>query len=197
MKLNRLDSEKRGIIAALLPIIGFIGLSYFFIQTPTPAPIPPPNAPMNTDVTLPPNTLTIPTLGIQAPVIYTIGMTESDFQEALQDGVVHYPGTADIGAQGNAYFFGHSSDFTWSKGDYKTVFAHLPEIQIGTDIYIADPIGGTFHYIVRETRIIESDDRSVLAQGLESLLTLQTSYPVGTAKKRFVAIAQLQSLQNE
>lgn len=139
------------------------------------------------------NMLKISSLGIEAPLVYTSGKTEESFQEALKNGVAHYPGTAAVGEQGNSYFFGHSSDYIWSSGRYKSVFALLPKIKIGERIVITDQAGLVYTYEVAETRVVESDAVDYLSQDDKSkrLLTLQTSYPVGTALKRFLAIAQL------
>ena len=143
----------------------------------------------------PANILQISSLGIEAPVIYIDQKTESAFQAALINGVVHYPGTAMPGQAGNAYFFGHSSDFIWSKGHYKTVFAVLPKIKIGDTILITDPSGTPFIYTAVKTAIVSPNDVSVLQQNQDGqkLLTLQTSWPVGTALKRFIVVAEIKS----
>jgi LPXTG-site transpeptidase (sortase) family protein len=139
-----------------------------------------------------PNQLVIESLNIAAPVVYPGEISEKAFQQALQNGAVHYPGTALPGEYGNVYIFGHSSDDPWHKGDYKNVFEKLPQIEIGEEIMITDKDGNKFVYEVLETKIIFSNDISVLAQPADQrLLTLQTSYPVGTSQKRFVVIAEL------
>ncbi len=142
---------------------------------------------------VPANTLSIPSLAITLPVKEPDGSTEAQFQTALIDGVVHYPGTAEPGKFGNVYIFGHSSDYPWSGGHYKTAFALLPSIAIGADIYLSDNSGVPFHYKVFDKRVISKTDLSVLSQDKrdQKLLTLQTSYPVGTALQRYVAIAKL------
>jgi sortase A len=90
------------------------------------------------------------------------------------------------------YIFGHSSDFAWTPGSYKTVFAKLPEIQLGTEIRISDDAGKIYTYKVIETKVVGPKDTSVLTQDpAKKLLTLQTSYPVGTALKRFLAVSEL------
>jgi LPXTG-site transpeptidase (sortase) family protein len=138
------------------------------------------------------NRIIITSLGIDAPIIYTDSTTEAGFQEALRQGVVHYPGTALPGQPGNSYLFGHSSDLPWSKGQYKTVFAKLPDIKNGDEIKVSNQRGEAFVYRVFETRIIDPKDTSVLAQDKSRrILSVQTSYPVGTAQKRFLAIAEL------
>jgi LPXTG-site transpeptidase (sortase) family protein len=133
-----------------------------------------------------PDTLEISSLMISVPIIF--GAEEPDFQKALEQGVVHYPGTALPGEYGNAYIFGHSSDNAWSKGEYKTIFIDLPDIEIGAEIIL-----NNFVYIVQETKLVESYDLSVLNQDYSrKILTLQTSYPVGTSDKRFIVIAALE-----
>lgn len=145
------------------------------------------------------NQLNIPSLGITAPIVEA-GVSdgrdksiEKDYQEALKTGVVHYPGTADIGKFGNAYLFGHSSDFIFKGGNYKTVFALLPKIEKGAEIIATDKNGQIFHYEVVDSRAIQKDDFTVLGQrdNKEKLLTLQTSYPIGTALKRWIVLARL------
>lgn len=145
-------------------------------------------------VSLSANTLLIPSLGIQAPIVQSNTETEVAFQEALKSGVVHYPGTAAAGEKGNMYLFGHSSDYVWNKGGYKTVFALLPNIAIGATIFVTNEDGQLFAYTVKETFVVRPDERWVLtAYGeRERLLTLQTSYPLGTAFKRFIVRAELQ-----
>jgi LPXTG-site transpeptidase (sortase) family protein len=136
----------------------------------------------------------IASLGIDAPVVYGLTSTvESAFQAALAYGTVHYPGTALPGQHGNAYVFGHSSDFARAPGSYKTVFAKLPDAKVGEHVEMVRPDGTSYDFVIRETRVIAKDDRSVLSQsnGDRQLLTLQTSYPIGTALKRFVVIAEL------
>jgi len=139
-----------------------------------------------------PNLLIIDSLGLQAPIQYPTTTGETAFQAALINGVVHYPGTANPGELGNCYIFGHSSDYIWSKGKYKTVFALLPQIKIGDKIIASDPQGNVYTYIVKETKIISPDQTQYLQQDVSKrILTLQASWPVGTAIKRFLAIAEL------
>ena len=135
----------------------------------------------------------VPSLGLDLPIVYVDTESEPVFQEALKSGVVHYPGTALPGESGNVYLFGHSSDFVWSKGNYKTAFAVLPNINVGAEIFISDFAGHKFTYRVTETKIVSPKDLSVLDQhdNKQKLLTLQTSYPVGTALKRFVVVSEL------
>ena len=139
-----------------------------------------------------PNILIIGSLGIKAPVIYPTERSEAAYQEALIDGVAHYPETALPGEKGNCYIFGHSSDYFFSKGHYKNIFAVLPKIKIGAEIIISGADGSAFVYTVTESRRVAANDLSVLDQQnyQRKLLTLQTSYPLGTALARWVIVAE-------
>lgn len=140
-----------------------------------------------------PNMLWIPAIGVETPIIYVETANEAAYQEALAHGVGHYPGTPEPGQPGNAYVFGHSSDFSWSKGSYKTVFALLPELEVGDIITASDRSGGVWNFRITETRIVEPDDLSVLDQhdNEKRMLTVQTSYPIGTALQRYVVVSEL------
>ncbi len=138
------------------------------------------------------NTLYIAKLGITVPVVFPKSNKESDIQEALLDGIAHYPGTALAGQTGNIYIVGHSSDNPWSKGKYTTIFATLPQLVKGDEIKITDSDGKLFAYLVIETKIVSPRDLFVLSQPQDQkLLTLQTSYPIGTSLKRYVVISKL------
>lgn len=133
----------------------------------------------------------IPSLHISAPIVFVEGTSEAVFQKALKDGVVHYPGTALPGQLGTCYIFGHSSDYFWSGGKYKTVFALLPKIQTGETILLTYG-EKVYTYTVTETKIVKTNDTQYLEQTDKSKprLVVQTSYPVGTALKRFLVFAE-------
>ncbi len=140
-----------------------------------------------------PNEIFIPSLEIRAPILYAQSKTEKEFQELLAKGVVHYPGTANPGEMGNVYIFGHSSDYVWSKGKFKTVFALLPSIEIGSEVLVSNQNGEVFSYTVREKFVAEKTDMSLLSQDTQGkkILTLQTSYPLGTALRRYIVKGEL------
>lgn len=139
-----------------------------------------------------PNRLMVPSLGLDLPVVYAQAENEASFQKALQYGVVHYPGTAQAGEPGNVYIFGHSSDNIWSDGNFKSAFALLPQLEIGQDIVLTNSQGRAFTYRVVEKFVTSPNNTSVLGQDpAKRQLTLQTSYPLGTALKRYIVRAEL------
>ena len=140
-----------------------------------------------------PDRLVIQSIGLEVPLVYVDETNEGVFQRGLERGVVHYPDTALPGELGNAYYFGHSSDYVFKKGKYKTVFATLPKVELGDKIYITNHDGRQFGYEVIDKLIVDSQDVSVLSQGDydKRRLTLQTSWPLGTALKRYVVVAEI------
>lgn len=140
-----------------------------------------------------PNTLAIPSLGVTAPIQYATRKDEQHFQELLKSGVVHYPGTALPGEVGNMFIFGHSSDYAWSSGNYKTVLALLPKLKMGSEIKVVNKDGYIYTYIAKKIQVAAPTEIQWLSQdtGGKRLLTVQTSYPIGTALKRYLVIAEL------
>jgi sortase A len=186
--------KKRLLFFAILLLLTFVGLNwqFFYTQVKYYTHPPVPLAEQKPETKVEPNLLWIPKLGITAPIIYVEEESENIFQEALQKGVVHYPKTAQVGESGNVYIFGHSSDFATAKGNYKTVFALLPKLEAGSTIEVSDAAGQLFRYKVDHTKVISPNDLSVLEQDQsKKQLTLQTSYPVGTALKRYLVIAYI------
>lgn len=141
-----------------------------------------------------PNMLKFERLGILAPITEPNAENEPAFQQALQNGVARHPASALVGEPGNAFIFGHSSDLPWAKGRYKTVFAILTKAQAGDIIIATDKAGNAFVYTVEKTFVTAANDASVLAPPGDGgrILTLQTSYPLGTAWKRWIVVARME-----
>jgi LPXTG-site transpeptidase (sortase) family protein len=114
---------------------------------------------------------------------------EKDIQEALQNGVVHYPGTAEPGESGNIVITGHSSYFLWDPGRFKDVFALLHEVVVG-DIVVVYHNQQKYSYQVYETKVVMPDQIEILTQAGGNRLTLITCTPVGTNLKRLVVLAK-------
>ncbi|MFH1712348.1 MAG: class E sortase [Patescibacteria group bacterium] len=149
-------------------------------------------------ITLEPNELFIPSLDIRAPIVFIDEKNETVFQLATREGVVHYPDTALVGEVGNAYIFGHSSDLAWVKNPYRNIFALLPEIKTDACIFTTDDRGKIYSYQVEETYIVSPKDLRVLDQETngEAILTVQTSYPLGTALARYIVKSKLSDEAN-
>lgn len=184
------------VFAVILALLAAININYVWhfsaaIFRGAPKAIEPP---LSDNPQIEPDFLIIPSLGVKAPVKYVDQAAEPVFQKALEEGVAHYPKTALPGELGNVYIFGHSSDYLWSRGDYKTIFADLPKIKIGEKIWLSDSAGKAYVYKVGESFVAKSGDTHLLSQDTDGkkILTLQTSWPLGTAMKRWIVRAELE-----
>lgn len=147
----------------------------------------------------PENRVIIPKLNLNIPLVTPSYQNllaenwpgvEEDIQDALQHGVVHYPGTARPGQAGNFFVTGHSSYYPWAAGKYKNVFARLHELDIGDEYWVY--YGGDKHrFVVRQKEEVKPSNVRVLDQPLDKrTATLMTCTPVGTTLRRLIVTAE-------
>jgi sortase A len=139
-------------------------------QPATPVAIP-------TPASQPPTRIVIPKIDVDERVL------EGDDWETLKKGAGHHIGTANPGERGNVYISAHNDIFG-------QIFRHLEDLDLGDEVLVY--AGATpFRYIVREKRIVEPTDISVMYPTTEPILSLQTCYPYLVDTHRLVVIARL------
>lgn len=117
--------------------------------------------------------------------------SENVIQDALREGVVQYPYTANPDQFGNVFLTGHSSYYPRDKGRYKDIFALLHKLSVGDEYFIYYK-GEKYRYQVTEKFEIKPNDISVLEQPVDQKIsTLMTCTPVGTTLKRLIVRGQL------
>lgn len=147
------------------------------------------NEPKKPDLpVLSPNTIKISSIGVEAPIIWEVNNVPEEVAKNLENGVIHLHGTALPGQKGNIYITGHSSNYSWGRGQYNNIFALLDKLIAGDIIYL-NYHDITYSYIVAITKVVPATDTSVLDKTDNSELTLVTCWPVGTSLKRLVVIA--------
>ena len=141
------------------------------------------------------NRIVIPKLGKSVPIV-EMGTEniegenwndlEKQIQAGLQQGVVHYPGTAKPGDFGNVFITGHSSYYPWDPGKFKDVFATLSKLDVG-DKYVVYYDQKQYTYEVTDKKEVQPSNVSVLSQPTDKKIsTLMTCVPVGTALRRLI-----------
>jgi sortase A len=121
--------------------------------------------------------LVIPKLGASLPIFH--GTDE----EELEKGVGHFPKSVLPGENDNSVLSGHRD----------TVFRKLGEVGKG-DTLIVKTTAGTFTYKVKNVRIVDKDDRTVIVPKPRATLTVSTCYPfdfIGSSPQRFILVAEL------
>ena len=121
--------------------------------------------------------IVIPGLNVDAPVINGVSW------EDLKKGVGHLPNSARPGQRGNLYLAAHNDIF----GE---IFRHLDDLEPGDKYYIYAG-EAKYTYVVREKRIIDPTDVSVMLPTTEPVATLQTCYPYLIDTHRLVIIGDL------
>jgi len=151
------------------------------------------------EIAPPDNRIIISRLGIHAPIKLTENVDlkkdnwnaiEDQVQNALHDGVVRFPGTAEPGKYGNAFLVGHSSYYPFLPGKYKDIFALLPEIELGDEIEIWQN-QKKFTFRVSEKKEVKPNNIDVLRQTNDQRITLMTCTPLGTTLRRLIVTAKL------
>lgn len=132
----------------------------------------------------------IPKTNAKAPIVFDEpSHDETKIQQALKKGVLHYGNTAEPGQNGTVVLFGHSSGQIWAPGNYKFVFTLLSKLQ-NDDKIIIDYKGTRYIYKVKNTKIVQPNDFTILNQTDTPTLNLVTCTPAGTSKYRLVVQAE-------
>ena len=134
----------------------------------------------------------IPKINVEIPVNYAETSTdEATIESDLENGIVHYPTTVLPGQNGNAAFFGHSSNNIFNKGKYKFAFVLLHTLVPGDTFYLTYS-GKVYVYKVITRSVVEPTDISVLGpvDGQAATATLITCDPPGTSLHRLIIVGQ-------
>ncbi|MFC1640936.1 sortase [Patescibacteria group bacterium] len=134
----------------------------------------------------------VPKLKLEAPVIIGGGTEFYDVFEDLKRGVVLSPDGAYPGELGNVFVTGHSNDYPWRQGDYKTIFALLGKLEHGDAMYLYYD-EQRFKYTVYESFQVYPAETWVMDNNPdESIVSLMTCWPPTTTWKRLIVRGRLQ-----
>jgi LPXTG-site transpeptidase (sortase) family protein len=134
----------------------------------------------------------IPKINVEIPVDYSETSTnENAIENDLESGVVHYPNTSLPGQDGNAAYFGHSSNNIFNKGQYKFAFVLLHELVNGDTFYLTYNDKVYIYKVISHT-VVSPSDVSVLnpVAGQTATATLITCDPPGTSLNRLIVVGQ-------
>jgi sortase A len=127
--------------------------------------------------------LIIPRIGLNVYVVEGVGAAQ------LAEGPGHYPGTAQIGGQGNVGIAGHRTT-------YGAPFYDLNRLTPGDFIYLTNTAGRVSTYKVTTHFIVSPSDGAVLNSTTVPSLTLTTCNPRFSATNRLVVRATLMPAGN-
>jgi len=136
------------------------------------------------------NHIFIPKIGANAPILWNIKNVDDVMQKALESGVAHILGTALPGQRGNGFITGHSSNYLWAKGGYKTIFSLQSKLVVG-DQFMIKYQGKNYVYKVTRVITTKPTDSEVLKQDKKkNEFSLITCVPVGTSLYRLITTGE-------
>jgi len=135
------------------------------------------------------DTIIIGKLGIRAPLIWATGESQKQLNDALNQGVILYPGSAVPGQNGEVVLSGHSSVFPWVKTQYGQVFTLLDKLAPGDIVSI---VYNHKQYDYRMTgQEILNPNQVKISDTTRPVLKMTTCWPIGTSAKRLVVYGEL------
>lgn len=137
------------------------------------------------------DTLLIPKIQVQAPIIFRVGNKLADIAEALKKGVVYYPQSVLPGEKGKVIILGHSAPSGWPKINYYHVFNELNELKEGDEIFIYFQ-NREYRYRVIQKFFVKPGAKldSFLTNSEKYVLILLSCWPPGQREQRIVIEAQ-------
>lgn len=130
-----------------------------------------------------PQRIIIPSLGIDAPVIWPDNTSENALQRALEKGVAFWPESSLLGQNGITIILGHSSAYPWYQGEYGSIFSLLNKLNQGDEIWVYSP-QNKYVYQVLEKEIQMPQNLNIKKQDGNSVLYLLSCWPISTDWKR-------------
>lgn len=141
-------------------------------------------------------TLVIEKIGLNAPVIMGVSVTDSKkYNDALKNGIAHAV-TSDLPSTdpSNVYLFAHTSFNFWGLNKYATTFNLLRKVNKGDEVNIFYHNKRYVYEVVNKEILSGWNTYPLTRPVLEPILTLQTCDPPGTTFNRLVVTAKLKKV---
>ena len=143
------------------------------------------------------DSIIIPAININAPIIFPEGNTQKDFQVALKNGTILYPDSVFPGEKGVTTLLGHSAPANWPRIDYDWVFNDISKLQPGDEITIYFN-HRQYTYKVTSGQVLDRGGSipSAWFSGDKPTLVLLSCWPPGKDYKRFGVVAEFSGVSN-
>lgn len=122
--------------------------------------------------------VTIPKIGITAPIVTAKTDDNTVIHGLLDSGVVLYPGSAPFGTAGQTVLLGHSAPAGWPKIKFDWVFSKVGELKKG-DLVVVTYNNETRYYQVVSSRVVTPKEGVPAATVSGNSLMLLSCWPPG------------------
>lgn len=132
----------------------------------------------------------IDAIGIDTTIVNPESRSIDVLDQALLQGVVRYPGSAQLGELGNVLLFGHSTGFRVVNNPAFKVFNDLKQLA-ENDLIRVQSSSREYVYRVRTVSLVNADEALVDLSTSGRRLTLSTCNSFGAKQERYVVDAEL------
>jgi LPXTG-site transpeptidase (sortase) family protein len=137
-----------------------------------------------------PTRIVAPSIGLDLPVANPTSTNVDTLDSVLTSAVARYPGSAELGQNGNVLIFGHSSHLPIVHNHFYQAFNGLPDLKAGAVISLVGN-GLSYNYQVTTVRHTDATEEYVdLSTSNGALLTLSTCDTFGAKTARWVVQAK-------
>lgn len=136
-----------------------------------------------------PTMITIPRLEKTIPVLNPTSRTIADLDDALLDGVVRHPDSANLAQEGNVFILGHSSYLPNVLNRNFQAFNGIQNLEWGDTIEVQSE-GAVYEYRVEKVYRASAQDVTVPIAGTGNMLTLATCNSFGSVDDRYIVEAK-------
>lgn len=135
-----------------------------------------------------PKRIIIDVIGTDVNIVNPESQNIAVLDEALQRGVVHYPGSGNLEDNSNLFLFAHSSYLPVVHNELYRAFNGLNKLVRG-DIIRVQSDRYEYRYAVVSVELVNADEALVELSNREKKLTLSTCNSFGSPGERFVVEA--------
>lgn len=134
-----------------------------------------------------PDSIEIPKIELEAPLIFINSKEKKDYIEALKKGAVHWAGSVLPGEKGMTVILGHSAPYFWPKKDYNWIFRRLNELEEGDEIFINFK-NKKYRYLVTKKLFLKPGEEIPVEDLTKylNMVSLISCYPPETGIKRIL-----------
>lgn len=138
-------------------------------------------------------TLSIPKLNITSPVNFPGNESSLSAEEWLKKGVLSISPHPLQNKTSQTIIFGHSSDYSWNQNPYGSIFALLPQLELGDEILLELNNQKLIYKVEEKIQTDPSLTEIINRPKKGQQIILSTCYPIGFFSERLNIIASLVS----
>lgn len=138
------------------------------------------------------NFIEIPSINIEAPIIFTENSDPENLEKLLDEGVLHFPESVLPLENGNTIFLGHSAPFGWPKIKHDWVFSDIVKLENRDEIIIYFDNKKIIYYVT--DKIFLEKGEEIPEKNLtnsENYLIIISCWPPGKDSKRIAIMSEL------